>query len=117
MANLNNRITAAEAKAKAENVDLLLERLYAQIKDAAEYNCYTTWFNFGDLEKKLVVEAIKDLRFNGYEVELFENKEIADVVHPKGAEVIDALLGDNTGDSNEEGKKEIIWRDILISWR
>ena len=121
MAKLVNRITAAEAKAKAESVNGLLSRLYDDIREAAEYNRYSTWFFFGELKVELVVEAVKDLRSNGFQVELFEEKEDTideTVARPRGANVISALLGkDEVEEENKEEKKEkVIWRDILISW-
>ncbi len=123
MAKLINRITAAEAKAKAENVNGLLSRLYDDIREAAEYNRYSTWFFFGELKVELVVEAVKDLRLNGFQVELYEQKEdTVDTtdIRPRGANVIDALLGrDQVGEKeeeNEEKKEKIIWREIRISW-
>jgi len=123
MAKLINRITASEAKAKAESVNGLLSRLYDDIREAAEYNRYSTWFFFGELKVELVVEVVKDLRLNGFQVELYEQKE--DTVdttdmRPRGANVIDALLGrdqvEEKEEENEEKKEKIIWREIRISW-
>lgn len=122
MAKLINRITAVEAKAKAESVNGLLSRLYDDIKEAAEYNRYSTWFFFGELKVELVVEVVKDLRLNGFQVELYEQKEdTVDTtdIRPRGANVIDALLGRDQVEEKEEeneDKKEIVWREIRISW-
>lgn len=123
MAKLINRITAVEAKAKAESVNGLLNRLYDDIREAAEYNRYSTWFYFGELKVELVVEVVKDLRLNGFQVELYEQKEdTVDTtdIRPRGANVIDALLGrdkvEEKEEENEEDKKEIVWREIRISW-
>lgn len=122
MAKLINRITAVEAKAKAESVNGLLSRLYDDIREAAEYNRYSTWFFFGELKVELVVEVVKDLRLNGFQVELYEQKEdTVDTtdIRPRGANVIDALLGRDQVEEKEEeneDKKEIVWREIRISW-
>lgn len=122
MAKLINRITAAEAKAKAENVNGLLNRLYDDIREAAEYNRYSTWFFFGDLKVELVVEVVKDLRLNGFQIELYEEKEdkIDETdIRPRGADVIDVLLGRNKVEEKEEEneeKEKIVWREIRISW-
>ena len=122
MAKLINRITAVEAKAKAESVNGLLSRLYDDSREAAEYNRYSTWFFFGELKVELVVEVVKDLRLNGFQVELYEQKEdTVDTtdIRPRGANVIDALLGRDQVEEKEEeneDKKEIVWREIRISW-
>ena len=123
-----NRTTAAEARRIANDVNLVLDRVYADIEDAAKHNYFSTWFYFWGLKRDMVVEVIKTLRKDGYEVELFEEDEAATEVdetkeRPRGDEVLAILLGlkDKDEKSEEEANKaeeeKFLWRDILISWK
>ena len=131
MAKLVNRLSAAEARAKATDVNALLNRVYERIKDAAENNEFYTWFYFWTLKREMVIEVVKDLRKNGYEVELFEEEETEvdeTVERPRGDEVLNALLGikkekeeekENIEENTEEEavEEDFKWRDIRISWK
>lgn len=130
MAKLINRMTAGEARAKANDINILMDRVYEDIKYAAENNRFYTWFYFWDTKREMVIEVVKDLRKNGYEVELFEEeeKEVDETIErPRGDEVLNTLLGikkekeeekakveDNLGE--EVAEPEFVWRDIRISW-
>ena len=123
------RLTAAEARAKANDVNLLKDRVYEDIKYAAEHNEFSTWFYFWNNKRDMVVEVVKTLRDDGYEVELFEEevKEInEEVERPRGDEVINILLGiteekkeeaENTEEEAPIVEDEFQWRYIRISWK
>ena len=127
MAKLINRMSAAEARAKASDVNLLINRVYEDIKYAAEHNEFSTWFYFWSTKREMVVEVIKTLRKDGYEVELFEEelKEVDETIErPRGDEVLNILLGindekkdENSEEENNESEEEFKWRDIRISWK
>ena len=134
MAKLVNRLSAAEARAKATDMNALLNRVYTRIKDAAENNEFYTWFYFWTMKREMVIEVVKDLRKNGYEVELFEEEETEvdeTVERPKGDEVLNTLLGikkekeeekeniegGNPGEEAEVVEEDFKWRDIRISWK
>lgn len=123
MAKLINRMSAAEARAKASDVNLLINRVYEDIKDAAEHNEFYTWFYFWSTKREMVIEVIKTLRKDGYEVELFEEelKEVDETIErPRGDEVLNILLGikdENSEEENNESEEEFKWRDIRISWK
>ena len=122
------RLTAAEARAKASDVNLLKDRVYEDIKYVAEHNEFSTWFYFWNNKRDMVVEVVKTLRDDGYEVELFEEevKEIdEEVKRPRGDEVINILLG-ITEEKKEEAENieeapmvedDFTWRYIRISWK
>lgn len=121
MAKLINRMSAAEARTKANDVNLLINRVYENIKYAAEHNEFSTWFYFWSTKREMVIEVIKTLRKDGYEVELFEEelKEVDETIErPKGDEVLNILLGtkEEKKDENSE-EEEFKWRDIRISWQ
>lgn len=114
------RMDAAAARAKASDVNALKDRVYDDIRHAAEHNEFATWFYFWNTKRDMVVEVVKALRADGYEVELFE-EETDDIVdtgvnRPKGDDVIAVLLG--TTDNNEENSESdpFTWREIRISW-
>ena len=127
MAKLINRMSAAEARAKASDVNLLINRVYEDIKYAAEHNEFSTWFYFWNNKREMVIEVIKTLRKDGYEVELFEEevKEVDETIErPRGDEVLNILLGikdemkdENSEEENNESEEEFKWRDIRISWK
>ena len=127
MAKLINRMSAAEARAKASDVNLLINRVYEDIKYAAEHNEFSTWFYFWTTKREMVIEVIKTLRKDGYEVELFEEelKEVDETVdRPRGDEVLNILLGikdekkdENPEEETNESEEEFKWRDIRISWK
>ena len=131
MAKLVNRLSAAEARAKANDLNALMDRVYKSIKYAAENNEFTSWFYFWNNKREMVIEVVKDLRKNGYEVELFEEeeKEVDETVErPRGDEVLNALLGikkekeeekENIEENTEEEavEEDFKWRDIRISWK
>lgn len=127
MAKLINRMSAAEARAKASDVNLLINRVYENIKYAAEYNEFSTWFYFWSTKREMVIEIIKTLRKDGYEVELFEEelKEVDETIErPRGDEVLNILLGikdekkdKNSEEENNESEEEFKWRDLRISWK
>lgn len=127
MAKLINRMSAAEARAKASDVNLLINRVYENIKYAAEYNEFSTWFYFWSTKREMVIEVIKTLRKDGYEVELFEEelKEVNETIErPRGDEVLNILLGikdekkdKNSEEENNESEEEFKWRDLRISWK
>ena len=127
MAKLINRMSAAEARAKANDVNLLINRVYGDIKYAAENNGFSTWFYFWNNKREMVVEVIKTLRKDGYEVELFEeeSKEVDETIErPRGDEVLNILLGikeekkdENSEEENNESEEEFKWRYIRISWK
>lgn len=133
MAKLINRMSAAEARAKASDVNLLINRVYEDIKFAAEHNEFSTWFYFWNNKREMVVEVIKTLRKDGYEVELFEEKEeeVDETVdRPRGDDVLNILLGIKEEKKEEEENLEsdaeviesneeegFVWRNIRISWK
>ncbi len=133
MAKLINRMSAAEARAKASDVTLLINRVYEDIKFAAEHNEFSTWFYFWNNKREMVVEVIKTLRKDGYEVELFEEKEeeVDETVdRPRGDDVLNILLGIKKEKKEEEENLEsdaeviesneeegFVWRNIRISWK
>lgn len=127
MAKLINRMSAAEARAKANDVNLLINRVYGDIKYAAENNEFSTWFYFWNNKREMVIETIKTLRKDGYEVELFEeeSKEVDETIErPRGDEVLNILLGikeekkdENSEEENNESEEEFKWRYIRISWK
>ena len=127
MAKLINRMSAAEARAKASDVNLLINRVYENIKYAAEHNEFSTWFYFWNNKREMVIEVIKTLRKDGYEVELFEEelKEVDETIkRPRGDEVLNILLGikdekkdEDSEEENNESEEEFKWRDIRISWK
>lgn len=133
MAKLINRMSAAEARAKASDVNLLINRVYEDIKFAAEHNEFSTWFYFWNNKREMVVEVIKTLRKDGYEVELFEEKEeeVDETVdRPRGDDVLNILLGIKKEKKEEEENLEsdaeviesneeegFVWRNIRISWK
>ena len=127
MAKLINRMSAAEARAKASDVNLLINRVYENIKYAAEQNEFSTWFYFWSTKREMVIEVIKTLRKDGYEVELFEEelKEVDETIErPRGDEVLNILLGikdekkdENSEEENSEFEEEFKWRDLRISWK
>lgn len=133
MAKLINRMSAAEARAKANDVNLLINRVYEDIKYAAEHNEFSTWFYFWNNKREMVVEVIKTLRKDGYEVELFEGKEeeVDETVdRPRGDDVLNILLGIKEEKKEEEENLEsdaeviesneeegFVWRNIRISWK
>ena len=127
MAKLINRMSAAEARAKASDVNLLINRVYENIKYDAEHNEFSTWFYFWNNKREMVIEVIKTLRKDGYEVELFEEelKEVDETIkRPRGDEVLNILLGikdekkdEDSEEENNESEEEFKWRDIRISWK
>ena len=134
MAKLINRMSAAEARAKASDVNLLINRVYEEIKFAAEHNEFSTWFYFWNNKREMVVEVVKTLRKDGYEVELFEEKEeeVDETVdRPRGDDVLNILLGIKEEKKEEEENLEsdaaeviesneeegFVWRNIRISWK
>lgn len=127
MAKLVNRMSAAEARAKASDVNLLINRVYEDIKYAAEHNEFFTWFYFWNTKREMFIEVIKTLRKDGYEVELFEEevKEVDETIErPRGDEVLNILLGtkdekkdENSEEENNESEEEFKWREIRISWK
>lgn len=124
MAKLVSRITAAEARVKANDLNTMLIHVYEQIKETAEDNRFYTWFYFWGMKKEMIAEVIKDLLKNGYNIELFETEE--DVIeddsrsNPKGEEALKVILGIKEEKETEEEKEDIDdtveWKEIRISW-
>lgn len=118
----SKRITAAEAKKIAEDYNLVMSRIYGDIKNSAEYNSYHTWFYFGNLKLEVVVQVLRTLRTDGYEIMLYEEKDCEyeePNLHPSNLDAIKAILDleekDNAKEEQEKEEKPV-WRHVKISW-